>query len=143
YGIDFMRFISGLEPRLVSALMHRDSPDGVDVFMHAEFIVGDLCATVTAAFNTDANYYTICGERGLLYARAAPAGRFVENSMHIHLIDGDKNIEERFAPENAYLAELEYFAQCVERGTQPHPDGENSLKNLQIVEDVFRRAREF
>ena len=140
YGIDFIRFITGAEPQLLSAHLHREPPDGVDLFSHAVFRIGDATAAVTAAFNTDANYYAVCGEKGSLYARAGLAGRWMENVLHMHLLWDDQSLEERFPPENPYISELEYFARCIEEKQRPFPDGENSLRNIGILEEVLARG---
>ena len=140
YGIDFIRFIMDAEPQLLSAHVYREPPGGVDVFSHVIFKIGDATAVVTAAFNTDANYYAICGEKGSLYARAALAGRWTENVLHMHLLGDDQFLEERFPPENPYTSELEYFALCIEEKRKPFPDGENSLKNIGMLEEVFARG---
>jgi predicted dehydrogenase len=56
---------------------------------------------------------------------------------------GDDSLrEERFPPENPYITELEYFARCIERKERPHPDAENSRKNIRLVEEVFAKATE-
>lgn len=142
YGIDFVRFITGDEPRFVQGSIYRESPDGVDMFSHIEYHAGNVVAVATAALNTDANYVSIGGTLGSLFARAALAGNQVENILQVHLLKGDVLREERFPPENPYITELDYFARCIERKEQPIPGGENSLKNLRLVEEVFARATE-
>ena len=142
YGVDFIRFVMDAEPQLLNAQVHRESAGGVDMFSHAVFRVGDAMATASAGFNTDANYYAICGEKGSLYARSALAGRWAENVLQMHLLGGDDLIEERFPPENPYIIELEYFARCVEGGEHPFPDGDNSVKNARLIEEVFEKGTE-
>jgi len=142
YGIDFIRFVTHAEPTLLNARVHRESSKGVDLFSHAEFSIGDIFATVTVGFNSDANNYTIGGERGSLFARAAVSGRSADSTLQIHLLGGDTLIEEKFPPENPYISELEYFARCVEQHERPFLDGENSLKNLLLLEQIFASAQE-
>lgn len=141
YGLDYLRWLTEREPRLIHATIRRDSPDGVDMFAHLEYEVDSTMATVTAAFTTDANYCAIGGEKGSLHARAPLSGRSVENVLQIHMLDVDSLNEERFPPENPFAAELEYFARCIERNEQPVCNGENSLSNLMLLEDVFKNAR--
>jgi predicted dehydrogenase len=141
YGIDFIRFITHAEPTLLNARAHRESSKGVDVFSHAEFRIGNIFATVTVGFNSDANNYTIGGEKGSLFARAAVSGRSAESVLQTHLLGGDTLIEEKFPPENPYITELEYFARCVERHEKPILDGENSLKNLLLFEQILTSAQ--
>lgn len=140
YGVDFIRFVMNEEPRLLHAQIQRGISDGVDMFSHAVFEIAQATATVTASFSTDANFYAVCGEKGSIYARAALAGRPVENVLQIHMLGGDELIEERFPPENPYINELEYFARCIEAGEKPLPGGENGLRNIQLLEKIFASA---
>ncbi len=142
YGIDFVRFITDTEPQFISATIRRESAAGVDMLSHVQFTAGDALAACTVSLMTDANYVAIGGTLGSVYARAALAGNQVENVLQIHLLKDDVLKEERFPAENPYITELEYFAGCIERKECPFPDGENSVKNLRLVEEVFARATE-
>ena len=42
YGIDFLRFITGDEPRILRAVMQRRSGTGIDEYTRAEFMLGDV-----------------------------------------------------------------------------------------------------
>jgi xylose dehydrogenase (NAD/NADP) len=140
YGIDFVRFMTDAEPQLVSAAITRETPDGVDMMTHALYKAGNVLAACTSGLMTDSNYVLIGGTLGSMSAQAALAGNTVENVLQIHHLKGDVLREERFPPENPYITELEYFARCIEHKERPFPDGENSLKNLRLVEDVFDKA---
>lgn len=137
YGIDFLRFIAEREPKLVSAYMRREAGDGPDIFTQASFEAGDLCAVVTCGYDADANYYHVCGDEGSVYAPVSLSGRTLESILYLHVLDGDRRYEERFAPENPYRLEMEYFARCIERNEQPSAGGENSLRNVRIVEEIL------
>jgi D-xylose 1-dehydrogenase (NADP+, D-xylono-1,5-lactone-forming) len=142
YGIDFVRFMTDAEPRLISAAFRKESPDGVDMLAHALYRSGGVLAACTSSLMTDSNYVLIGGTLGSMSARAALAGNIVESALQIHHLQGDVLREERFPPENPYIAELEYFARCIEHKERPFPDAENSLKNIQLLEEVFRKATE-
>jgi D-xylose 1-dehydrogenase (NADP+, D-xylono-1,5-lactone-forming) len=137
YGIDFIRFITEREPKLLSAYMQREYGNGADVFTQASFQAEDVFAAVTCGYHADANYYHVCGDAGSVYAPVSLSGRTIEGILQFHLLDGDRRYEERFAPENPYRLEMEYFARCVEKGEQPSVGGENSLRNIRIVEEIL------
>jgi hypothetical protein len=63
----------------------------------------------------------------------------VENSLHLHLLDGDRRVEERFEVENPYLMEMDEFARCIEAGGRPTSDAENAQRNLALIEEVQRK----
>jgi predicted dehydrogenase len=142
YGIDFVRFMTDAEPQLESAAIKRETPVGVDMMAHALYKSGDVLAPCTSSLMTDSNHVLIGGTLGSLSARAALAGNTVENTLQIHLLQGDVLREEKFPAENPYITELEYFARCIEHKERPFPDAENSLKNIRLVEQVFAKATE-
>ncbi len=141
YGIDFLGFLTGLEPIVHDAFLRREQHDGVDMFVHAALTVGDIFATVTAGFDNDANAYTISGERGSVHVPGSLSGRTVENILHTHLLGGDRHSQETFPPENPYIAELEYFAECIRQHRQPEAVLDRSISNLRVVEKIFAVAR--
>jgi predicted dehydrogenase len=140
YGIDFLRYLTGIDPTVVGSYLRRDHPGGVDLFAHVVFTVGAVTGAVTCGFTTDANYYVLNGTLGSLHVPGSLSGRAVKNTIHIHLLQGDKRYEETFAAENPYILEMEYFARCITKKERPLPDGENSVHNLKILERVFTRA---
>jgi xylose dehydrogenase (NAD/NADP) len=140
YGMDFIRFITGGRPRLLEAWMKRKRGRGIDMFTHAVYSVGNVIATVTSGFNTDANYYMLSGSLGSIYSPVALSGRTVPNSLSIHLHEGNSRYEEHFEAENPYKHEIEYFARCIMNNTSPFLDGANSLSNMMLLEELFRKA---
>jgi predicted dehydrogenase len=96
--------------------------------------------TITCGYNTDANYYTLSGEKGAIHVPRGVAGRPVDTMLQVHLLEGDKRMEEHFPAENSYILELEHFARCIEDRQEPLATGQNSLKNIRIMERVFANA---
>jgi xylose dehydrogenase (NAD/NADP) len=142
YGIDFLRYLFDEDPVLLQAMMKKGEGDEVEMFSHSCWVVGGTYATVTAGYVNDANAYTISGERGSLYVPGSVSGRKIENVIQVHLLEQDRRREERFAPENAYVKELEYFARCIEENSPPVADGRNMIANLRLLEEVQRRQEE-
>lgn len=139
YGVDFIRFVSGRDPRLVHSVMRRAG--GIDVFTHALYRIGPAVAAVTIGFNCDANFYTVSGSRGAVHNPVALSGREEPQMLSVHLHDGNRRYEEHFAPDTPYKREVEYFARCIERNEEPFLGGENSLKNVKLLDELFRRSR--
>jgi D-xylose 1-dehydrogenase (NADP+, D-xylono-1,5-lactone-forming) len=141
YGIDFVRYLTGGEPELLKAVVRREAIDGVDMFAHACFKVGHVFATAACGYDRDANYYAVGGELGSIYVPGSLSGRYAENILHVHLLEGDRRYDERFPPENPYVSELDYFARCIEQGEEPLPGATNSLRNIQVLEKIFEHHK--
>lgn len=138
YGIDFLRFLFNEDPVLHHAVMKMSPGESVEMFSHSCWKVQDAFAAVTVGYLNDANAYTISGETGSLYVPGSLSGRKVENVIQVHLLRGDERREERFAPENPYTKELEYFSECIETSTEPVPGGQSMVRNLKLLEQVQR-----
>lgn len=140
YGADFIRFITGQTLDVLHAYVHRENPDGPDMFAHAACKAGRVFATMTCGFTADANYYMLCGDKGSIYAPVSLSGREVENFLHIHLLEGDERRVEQFPAENPYRWEAEYFARCIERHEEPFLGGANSMPNIRLIEQILQQA---
>jgi len=142
YGVDFVRYLTGVEPDLVHATVRREATTGVEMFAHALLTAGRATATLACGYNTDANYYVVSGELGSAFVSGSLSGRQVDNVLALHFLEGDRRCEERFAAENPYIKELEYFARCIERREQPSTDLGNSLRNLAVLDWIRAAALE-
>ena len=68
-------------------------------------------------------------------------GKMIENKF-IYTPQGDYEEEvETFAPENGYKAEAEYFAECIKKGEVPILNGEDSIRQLRVVEAVLEKEK--
>ena len=135
YGVDWIRFITDSEPRLLHSYVHRRD-DELDLFAHATYTAGDVLATMTCGYTADANYYFLSGEKGSIYSPVALSGRQIQTALHIHLLGSDKKYSEGFPAENAYKLELDYFAQCIKNKQQTFLNAENALRNLRLIEEL-------
>lgn len=140
YGMDFLRLVTGGRPELLWATVRRRDGDGIDEFALGVYRWNEAVLTMGCGFAGDANYYAIAGDGGSILSPMAVAGRQTPRELHIHLFEGDRKWVETFPPENPYVAELEYFADCIANGTRPSPGPEDSLANLQMIEELLRAA---
>jgi len=140
YGLDFIRFITECEPVLLQSFTQRRSKNEIDEFTHALYKVGEAVASMTCAFNTDANYYVLSGEKGTVTSPVGISGRTFPNVLRIHLLEGDKRYEEEFPSENPYKAEIEHFARCIESGEEPLIRGTDSLRNMELLEQLLNMS---
>jgi xylose dehydrogenase (NAD/NADP) len=142
YGVDFLWYITGTTPAVEAAFLWREEPGGIDTLAHVVCTMERTLGTITCGYAADANYYVLSGDRGSITVPKSVSGSPVENLLQVHLMEGDKASVERIPPQNPYRLELEYFADCVERGEEPEPGFTNARRNLSVLETIFRRARE-
>lgn len=141
YGVDFLRFVTGGRPQLVQSHMRREKKTDIDVFTHATYKIGNAVATMMIGFNNDANFYTLCGEKGSIHNPVALSGRHEPQLLSIHLHEGNSRYEEHFEPDKAYKWEIEYFARCIERSEEPFLTMQSSLENMKLLEELFKKSR--
>lgn len=140
YGVDFLRYLGMPVPSVIHATIERHGGDGVDTFAHVVLRSGTTLMALTAGFTCDANYYALGGEKGSVYVSGSLAGRVVPNAVHMHLFENDQRSEEVFPAENPYVAEMDHFARCIEQNAQPESNGEGSLSNIRVLEEIKRAA---
>jgi predicted dehydrogenase len=143
YAADFLRFMTEGEPLLISSHMRRDKDTGVDVLVKALYEIGGVVASVTVGFLFDANCYTLAGERGSIHNPVAISGRYDPQVLGIHLHDDNRRYEEAFPADMPYKWEMEYFARCIERREEPFLGGENSRRNMLMIDKLFSASVEW
>jgi len=140
YGVDFLRYLGMPVPSVVHASIQRHNGGGVDSFSHVVLQSGTALMALSAGFTCDANYYALGGEKGSIHVPASLSGRVVPNAVMMHLFENDQRTEEVFPAENPYVAEMDYFAECIAGGIQPESGGEGSLSNIRVLEEIKRAA---
>ncbi|MFH1941045.1 MAG: Gfo/Idh/MocA family oxidoreductase [bacterium] len=139
YGISLSRYMTDQEPTVIHSLAHRDHPDAIDKFSMATLQLGDVVAHITSSFFTHAYYYTLSGDKGIIHVPTGTTGKMFENKLILKMQGESEEHVETFKPVNGYKAEAEYFARCIERGEEPLLNGDESRKNLKVVEKIFEK----
>jgi glucose-fructose oxidoreductase len=82
---------------------------------------------------------TVFGEDGLIR---------LANAYHAHapaileVVRGGAREELRFEPADQLAAEIEYFSRCILDSRTPEPSGLDGLRDVRIVEAIYRSARD-
>jgi len=99
------------------------------------------------------NRLEIYGTRGSILAEgtigqasAGDACAYLEHQSGSYAAQQDRELKSReirieAAPVNIYQAEIEHFAQCIEKDTLPINSGEAGLRNLIIINACYEAAR--
>jgi glucose-fructose oxidoreductase len=54
---------------------------------------------------------------------------------------GEKKQEKTFPASDQFAPELIHFSDCIRKGEQPEPDGNEGLADVRIVEAIFKSAQ--
>ena len=143
YALQAARYISGEEPVAVSALMSITDPvkfkPGVDeslLFM-LRFPSG-VIANCASSYAAGINRFRASAERGWL--EVSPALNYV--GIKGRVADQSNTIKDfDFAPVDHFAAEMDHFADCILKNTEPLTPGEEGLKDLKVIAAIYEAAR--
>jgi predicted dehydrogenase len=92
-------------------------------------------AAYSAAFSS---FVHVHGEKG--WAELAPAFAFEEERRLSGKIAG-KWFAKTFKPIDEFALELDYFSKCIREDRKPEPDGEQGLRDIIIIDAIYRAAK--
>jgi predicted dehydrogenase len=104
-----------------------------------DFASGLILQGTTSYSAGFSSFLHVHGEKG--WAELAPAFAFEEERRMSGKIAG-KWFAKKFAPVDEFALELDYFAQCVRENKKPAPDGEQGLRDMIIMDAIYRAAQE-
>jgi predicted dehydrogenase len=100
---------------------------------------GDRVATFITSFGSlDTDYFEIVGTKGSL--RLEPAFDYTSERL-MTVRAGEKEQRKTYAPRDHFGAEISYFSNCILKGQEPEPSGEEGLIDVRIVEAMYKSAK--
>jgi len=84
------------------------------------------------------SFLNVCGEKG--WASLCPAYEF-EPPRQLRVESSSRRFGKRFGTLDEFALEIDAFSESIRRGQDPEPDGYEGLKDLVIIEAVYRSAR--
>jgi predicted dehydrogenase len=145
YCINISRFITGEEPRKVSALIKRDKNLGIDKLTSAILDFPSCQSTFTCATQLVPHQrMQFFGAKGRIEAEI-PFNIPPETATLIYVDDGSdlygKNIETIEIPAvNQYTIQGDLFSRAILENSEQAIPLEDSLKNMAVIDAVFRAA---
>lgn len=101
---------------------------------------GGLVMQATASFGAaQASFLQVYGEKG--WAALDPAFTYDEERRLFGKIGG-RWFEKKFKVIGEVALELDAFADCVRRGRDPEPNGTEGLRDVAVMQAIYRAARE-
>jgi predicted dehydrogenase len=147
YSLQAARYMTGEEPVAVTA---RESTDHSDPRFHdvedmiqwtLDFPSGAI-GQCMSMYSAAQNHILLMGDQGRI--ELEPATRYDGN----HMWTGkDGREQEIVSPppgpgKTQFAGQLDHMAQCVRTGSEPIVSGEEGLRDMRIVEAIYRSARE-
>lgn len=146
YSLQAARYMTGEEPVAVTA---RESTDRRDPrFAEVEDIIdwtlefpSGAIASCQSMYSANQNHILLMGEKGRV--ELEPATRYDGNRMWTGKDGREREIAPPPAPaETQFVGQLDHLAQCIIAGREPIVSGEEGLRDMRIVEAIYRSARE-
>jgi glucose-fructose oxidoreductase len=99
---------------------------------------GERVAAFVTSFNADdVGSYRIVGTKGQLHVN--PAYEYAEGLAY-ELTTNGRTTRRRIAKRDQFAPELIYFSDCVLKGRDPEPSGEQGLQDVRIVQALYESA---
>ncbi|MEI9927545.1 MAG: Gfo/Idh/MocA family oxidoreductase [Sphingomonas sp.] len=145
YSLQAARYMTGEEPIAVQAIestdrndpRFREVEDQID--WELTFPSGAV-AGCKSMYSANQNHIICVGDQGRI--ELEPATRYDGN----HLWTGRDGREQAIAPpgpaRTQFAGQLDHLAECVVTGHEPIVSGEEGLRDLRIIEAIYRSARD-
>jgi glucose-fructose oxidoreductase len=146
YSLQAARYMTGEEPVAVTA---RESTDRRDPrFTEVEDIIdwtlefpSGAIASCQSMYSANQNHILLMGEKGRI--ELEPATRYEGNHMWLGKDGREREVTPPPGPAKTQFAgQLDHMAQCVRTGRESIVSGEEGLRDMRIVEAIYRSARE-
>jgi glucose-fructose oxidoreductase len=146
YSLQAARYMTGEEPVAVTA---RESTDRRDPrFTEVEDIIdwtlefpSGAIASCQSMYSANQNHILLMGEKGRI--ELEPATRYEGNHMWLGKDGREREVSPPPGPAKTQFAgQLDHMAQCVRTGRESIVSGEEGLRDMRIIEAIYRSARE-
>lgn len=145
YSLNGLQWFFGESPNAVAASMHAppDDPRFTDienVFTAELAFASGRRATISSGYTADKKRIDLWGDR--LVATLDPATAYQGNRL---VVSNAKRAEEILTQETSaaqFTGEIDHFSQAVTEGTEIRTPGEMGLRDVRLIEALYRAARE-
>lgn len=145
YSLNAARYLAGEEPIEVSAMESTDKADPrfrtvedrIDWQMR--FPSGALAACVSS-YSSNHNAYRVTGTEG--WVGLEPATAYEGQQMWTRTKGKTEQVTLPVPAKNQFVGQLDHMAECVLTGREPIVAGEEGLRDMRLIEAIYRSARE-
>jgi predicted dehydrogenase len=144
YCVNTVRWLTRKEPMEATAYAWTLDPAGFsEVDENVAFQLkfpGGLVLQASSSFGAaQASFLHVHGEKG--WAALDPAYSYDEERRLFGKIGG-RWFEKKFRVVDEFALELDAFAEAIRRGRDPEPDGNEGLRDIAVMQAIYRSARE-
>ncbi|KQV57710.1 glucose-fructose oxidoreductase [Caulobacter sp. Root343] len=145
YSLNATRYLTGEEPVAVNAMESTDRSDPrfkevEDIISFQLLFPSGATANCYSAYSANFNRYRVTGPKG--FVEIDPATSYQGQSMRTQLGGPPTPREPAPTKTNQFSAQLDHLSECILTGREPIVSGEEGLKDLRIIEAIYRSARE-
>ena len=144
YSLNATRYLTGEEPESIAAFASTINHDGrfttveENVSWTMKFPSGIVAACNTSYGAQVGGFFKVHGAKGWIEANPA----FNYDGLHLHAQYPGTVIDEPNPARNPYQfqAQAEHFSHCVQNGFEPKTPGEEGLRDLKYITQIYRAA---
>lgn len=146
YSLQAARYMTGEEPIAVQALESTDRKDPrfhevEDQIDWQLLFPSGAVAACKSMYSANQNHIIAVGDAGRI--ELEPATRYEGNHMWIGRDGREREITPPPGPAKTQFAgQLDHMAECIVAGREPIVSGEEGLRDMRIIEAIYRSARE-
>jgi glucose-fructose oxidoreductase len=146
YSLQAARYMTGEEPVAVQAL---ESTDRTDPRFHEVedqidwqlLFPSGAVAACKSMYSANQNHIIAMGDSGRI--ELEPATRYDGNHMWTGRDGREREITPPPGPgKTQFAGQLDHLAECIASGREPIVSGEEGLRDMRIIEAIYRSARE-
>ncbi|AZS20847.1 gfo/Idh/MocA family oxidoreductase [Caulobacter sp. FWC26] len=145
YSLNAARYLTGEEPVAVNAMESTDRSDPrfrevEDIINFQLLFPSGATANGVSAYSVNCNRYRVSGPKG--WVEIDPATSYQGQAMRAQLGAPPAPLEPARQSKNQFSAQLDHLSECILTGREPIVGGEEGLKDLRVIEAIYRAARE-
>ena len=146
YALQASRYMTGEEPLAVTAQESTDRSDPRfrevedQIAFTLEFPSG-VIGSCHSMYSANQNHVLLVGDKGRV--EMEPATRYNGNKMWTGRDGREQAVDPPPGPgKNQFVGQLDHLSQCIVANKEPIVGGEEGLRDLRIIEAIYRSARE-
>lgn len=145
YSLNAARYLAGEEPVEVSAMEVTDRSDPrfktVEDRIDWQFrFPSGLIADCVSSYSSNHNHYRVTGQKG--WVELEPATSYQGIEMWTRLGGKREQVVLPAPAKNMFVRQLDHLAECAMRDREPIVSGEEGLRDMRLIEAIYRSARE-
>lgn len=145
YSLNAARYLAGEEPIAVSAMEFTDRSDPrfktVEDRIDWQFrFPSGLIANCVSSYSSAHNAYRVTGSKG--WVGLEPATSYQGQEMWTRIGGKREQLMLPQPPKNQFVGQLDHLAECAISGREPIVSGEEGLRDIRLIEAIYRSARE-